>query len=99
MRLICERCHRRWTLQPGKKRRSKCPVCCLRIASAAARRGQIARRRLRDARREVFPPGPCPSPEELQKLTSDMDAAAERAIQAATSVAAGLEAKKNRPGG
>ena len=88
MLLICETCHKHWTLPRGQTRHNTCPNCRHRKRSRASRAREVARRIVREGRLGTEHLGPCPTPDELFRLMADADAAGARALDAARAIAA-----------
>jgi hypothetical protein len=82
MRLICETCHGRWILPPGRKRHSSCPKCSRARDTVAIRRRRI----IREARTVGSEPGPTVTPDELLKLMGELDLVSARALAVARAI-------------
>jgi hypothetical protein len=86
--LICEACHRRWTLPSGKARRATCPRCHRQRKSDAGTRRERLHRIAREARTEAEPGGATWTAEGLQKLMDEAEFKATRALDLARTIAA-----------
>jgi hypothetical protein len=85
--LRCTDCKRR----PRMKGRTRCRVCYSKLHKAAAvttwKRRKVRARIAREAQGEAIPGARAPTPAEMRQLIADCDAAAERALNLALSLA------------
>ena len=94
MLLICDDCHRHWTLPRGHTRQSCCPKCRHRKRSRASRAREAARRIVRESPGEAVPsPGPFSAADLLARM-DEADFKAARALELARTIAA-----RFKPGG